>query len=226
MLAQQVKRERRPPRDDRFPPRGSPQLVLPSGRQSLFVLSGVSFPYSNWVPRAGAAAAGFPQPEGADISQQNSAFAAVRQGRRIPREHQSLVTVRTVFTPAQSAQFLEAQRCGGATPPRTGTTLSSESGHASHANNSGGSTKCEIAVSISALVYAEVCGGGGHGLPPTLDLPFWQRPKIQGVGRRAWGRTSIGYPAFFSVGSAWRCFHLDTPTCVGRTSIGYPAGSA
>ena len=45
----------------------------------------------------------------------------------------------------------------------------------SHANNSGGSTKCEIAVSISALVYAEVCGGGGHGLPPTLDLPFWQK---------------------------------------------------
>jgi len=110
------------------PPRGSPSSFFPvaSGRQSLLVLRRVSFPYSSWVSRAGAAAAGFPRPEGADISQQNSAFAAVRQGRRIPREHQSLVTVRTVFTPAQSAQFLEAQRCGGATPPRTGTTLSSE----------------------------------------------------------------------------------------------------
>ena len=117
------------------PPRGSPQLVLPSGRQSLLVLSRVSFPYSNWVSRAGAAAAGFPRPEGADISQQNSAFAAVRQGRRIPREHQSLVTVRTVFTPAQSAHFLEARTLRRRNaPPRTGTTLSSESGHASHAN--------------------------------------------------------------------------------------------
>jgi hypothetical protein len=114
MLAQQVKRERRPPRDDRFPPRGSPQLVLPSGRQSLFVLRRVSFPYSSWVSRAGAAAAGFPRPEGAGISQQNSAFAAVRQGRRIPREHQSPVTVRTVFTPAQSAHFLEARKAAAA----------------------------------------------------------------------------------------------------------------
>ena len=182
MLAQQVKRERRPPRDDRFPPRGSPQLVLPSGRQSLLVLRRVSFPYSSWVSRAGAAAAGFPRPEGADISQQNSAFAAVRQGRRIPREHQSLVTVRTVLTPAQSAQFLEAQRCGGATPPRTGTALSSESGHASHANNSGGSTKCEIAVSISALVYAEVRGKVGTAFPPTLEPPILEEIIIHLVG--------------------------------------------
>ena len=172
MLAQQVKRERRPPRrDDRFPPRGSPQLVLPSDRQRLFVLSRVPFPNSNWVSRAGAgaAAAGFPRPEGADISQQNSAFAADRQGRRIPREHQSLVNVRTVLTPAQFAHVLKARTLRRRNaPPRTGTTLASESGHASRANNSGGSTKCEIAVSISALVP-----------PPTLEPPILERPKIQ-----------------------------------------------
>jgi hypothetical protein len=204
MLAQQVKRERRPPRDDRFPPRGSPQLVLPSGRQSLLVLRRVSFPYSSWVSRAGAAAAGFPRPEGADISQQNSAFAAVRQGRRIPREHQSLVTVRTVLTPAQSAQFLKAQRCGGATPPRTGTTLSSESGHASRANNSGGSTKCEIAVSISALVYAEVCGGGGHSLPPHAGPPILATAKNTG---------KMGFPP---------CTNLITATSPGQAPLDAP----
>jgi hypothetical protein len=145
----------------------SPQLVLPSGRQSLFVLSGMSFPYSNWVSRAGASAAGFPRPEGADISQQNSAFAAARQGRHIPREHQSLVTVRTVLTPEQPAYFLEARALRRRNaPPRTDITLSSDSRHASHAKNSGGSTKCEIAVSISSLVYAAGGGGGGRAPPP------------------------------------------------------------
>ena len=64
MLAHQVKRERKGHQGMIAPPRGSPQLVLPSGRHSLFVLRRVSFPYSSWVSRAGAGAAGFPRPEG------------------------------------------------------------------------------------------------------------------------------------------------------------------
>ena len=108
MLSQQVKRERRPPRGDRFPPRQPPARSSQWQAKPARSKQG-AVPNSNWVSRAGAAAARFPRPEGADISQQNSAFAAVRQGRRISREHQSLVTVRTVFTPAQSAHFLEAR---------------------------------------------------------------------------------------------------------------------
>ena len=175
MLAQQVKRERRPPRDGRFPPRGSPQLVLSSGRQSLFVLSRVSFPYSNWVSSAGAAAARLPRPEGAGISQQNSAFAAVGQGRRIPREHQSLVTVRTVFTPAQSAHFLEARTLRRRNaPPRTGTTLVVGERARKPRKPTQAAAPSARSRFQSARWFTPRCGGEvGTASPPRWNLPFF-----------------------------------------------------
>ena len=99
----------------------------------------------------------------------------------------------------QSAHFLDARTLRRRNaPPRTGTALSPESGHASHANKSGGSTKCEIAVSISALVYAEVWGEGGHGPPPTLEPPiFAMAKKYKGGGSATlqWGTTKHSSPS-------------------------------
>jgi hypothetical protein len=174
MLAQQVERERRPPIGYRFPPRGSPKLVFPSGRQSLLVLSRVPFPYSNWVSRAGAAAAEFPRPKGADISQQHSAFAAARRGRRIQREHQSSVAVRTVFTPAQSAH-----RCGGAMRrPEVVQPYRRRAGTQATRTTQAAVPSARPRFQSACWFTPRCVGEMGTSSPPRWDLPFLNGQNI------------------------------------------------
>ena len=85
-----------------------------------------------------------------------------------------LVTdLRTVLTPAQSSHSLKREGCDTRrVPPRTGTTLSSESEAWMPSKQLSSSTKCEIAVSINALVCAEV-----WGVEHTATLPPHRKKK-------------------------------------------------
>ena len=68
-----------------------------------------------------------------------------------------------MLSPAQSAHVLEVRRLQrAAPPPLTGATLSFESGHICHANNSGSDAKCEIAVFNQRVGLRVVHAGAVH----------------------------------------------------------------
>jgi hypothetical protein len=120
-------------------------------------------PLSSWVPRVGAVATRFPQPNVGHVkSSRRLAFAELDKVVRDPRGYQRSVNDPTDCAPPCTVRpCLEARRLRRRrAPPPLDLTLSSECGGTYATSKQLGShIKCEIAVSINALVCAEVWGG-------------------------------------------------------------------